>query len=83
MSGLQKMNVRNLSKISLFTKAIMKHRAACIYIKISRIIGNKTSTSTSFGFFQSTFKVPLKANLCFEDVPATVLCAVFRITNFS
>lgn len=83
MSGLQKMNVRNLSKISHFTKTIVKHRSAYIYIKISRITENKTSTSTSFGFFQSTFEVPVKANLCFEDMPATVLCTVFCITNFS
>lgn len=83
MSGLQILNVRNCYKIPHFVKTIMKHNVACVYIKVSRITGNKTSTSTSFGFFQSTFKVPVKANLLFEDMPGTDLYVVFCITNFS
>lgn len=83
MSGLQIFNVRNSYKTLHFMKTVMKHRVACVYIKGSRITGNKTSTSTSFGFFLSTFKLPVKANLRFEEMPETDLHAVFCITNFS
>lgn len=82
MSGLQKMNVGNLYKIPHFKKTIMRCRTACIYIKISRMTGNKTSISTSFDFLKNTSKMSIKASYvlkkCLQQI--CVQCSVEQIS---